>query len=179
MHISSIRYVIFSPKKLSNQSLQTLYSYNSHHMYVDIRKRGKKALVSTKTIVHNLTPKIFYFKNANNESMISLARGQKRTPDITCSGQVCSLDMLENYQKKKKNFQMQFMEANGISGCLVPKSQDTDTMMNYKVTNHCLPHPRIKQITLKKYILNIVTFITIVTSIQQRAHNKCKSGNIY
>lgn len=147
MHFSSIRYVIFSPKKLLIRVCK-LSTAIIHHMYVDIRKRGKKALVSTKTFVHNLTPKIFYYKNANNESMISLARGQKRTPDITCSGQVCSLDMLENYQKKKKNFQMQFMEANGISGCLVPKSQDTDTMMNYKVTNHCLPHPRIKQIIL-------------------------------
>lgn len=45
-------------------------------MYVDIRKKGKKALVSTKTIVNNLTSKNFHFKNVN-KSMMSLGREKK------------------------------------------------------------------------------------------------------
>jgi hypothetical protein len=66
--------------------------------HVDIRKKGKKALVSTETIVNNLTPKNFHFKSANKSMMSLLANDQQKT------------------------FQMQFMEANGISGCLVPNS---------------------------------------------------------
>lgn len=138
-----IRY--FSPKKLANQSLQTLYSYNSHHMYVDIRKKGKKALVSTKTIVNNLTSKNFHFKNVN-KSMMSLAR-EKKNPWYHLFWPSLLLRFVSKWSTKRPS-RCNLWKQMGFQVALSPTPRIRIQWWIIKWLIIVFPTLRIKQITL-------------------------------